>query len=359
MNANEIAFGIEFETTLPSTDNTPIGPYHSGYQVPWLPTGWKAERDGSIRPENTSRKGCEFVSPILKGAEGVRQIENAIDQINARGGQVNSSCGLHITVSWNGDAAALARLISLVGNHERAIYASTGTRKREQMMYAKRIKQYGNKDNAKSRCESDRYHLLNLTHLTRGKNRIEFRAFGGTLNKTKVVGYLMMVLGLVELALNTKRCSEWDYIKKEGTKSCWDRPGAGLGETELNRLFYRLGWTKGWYKGALRDKVYGEIASETKPEWKTIKTKLLELARKYIEKGMNPPPALFPSAAGNDLRRGIVLVFTGLGLLCASLVASGWSHGVQGLGPAGLIPGFIGLGYLVSYACAVRGKKAP
>ncbi len=85
----------------------------------------------------------------------------------------------------------------------------------------------------------------------------------------------------------------------------------------------------------------------------------LELARKYIEKGMNPPPALFPSAAGNDLRRGIVLVFTGLGLLCASLVASGWSHGVQGLGPAGLIPGFIGLGYLVSYACAVRGKKAP
>jgi hypothetical protein len=243
MNANEIAFGIELETTIPCTDNTPIGPYHNGYQVPWLPAGWKAERDGSIRPENNARKGCEFVSPILNGVEGVRQIENAIDQINARGGRVNSSCGLHITVSWNGDAAALARLISLVGNHERAIYASTGTRKREQMIYAKRIKQYGNKDNAKSRCDSDRYHLLNLTHLTRSKNRIEFRAFGGTLNRTKVVGYLMMVLGLVELALNTKRCSEWDYIKKEGTKSCWDRPGAGLGETELNRLFYRLGWT--------------------------------------------------------------------------------------------------------------------
>ncbi len=91
----------------------------------------------------------------------------------------------------------------------------------------------------------------------------------------------MMVLGLVELALNTKRCSDWDYVKKEGTKSCWDRPGAGLGETELNRLFLPTRWTKGWYKGALRDKVYGEIAGETKPEWKTIKTKLLELARKY------------------------------------------------------------------------------
>ncbi|MFM8571733.1 MAG: amidoligase family protein [Pirellula sp.] len=88
--------------------------------------------------------------PQAQGIEGVRQIENAIDQINARGGRVNSSCGLHVTISWHGDAAALARLISLVGNHERAIYASTGTRKREQMMYAKRIKQYGNKDNAKS-----------------------------------------------------------------------------------------------------------------------------------------------------------------------------------------------------------------
>ena len=148
--------------------------------------------------------------------------------------------------------------------------------------YSKQIKQYGNKDRAKQRCEADRYHLLNLTHLARGRNRIEFRAFAGTLNKTKVMGYLMMCLGLVELALNTKRCSDWDYTKREGTKSCWDRPGAGEGETELNRLFYRLGWTKGWYKGELRNKVFGQLAGETTtPDWKTIKTKLIELARKY------------------------------------------------------------------------------
>ena len=281
MNANEIAFGIEFETTLPSSDTTPIGPYHHGYQVPWLPTGWRAERDASIKPETPNRKGCEFVSPKLKGYEGLKQIEDAIEKINEHDAKVNASCGLHITIEWNGDAAALARLISLVGNHEKAIFASTGTRRREQTVYTKRIKQYGDKDAAKNRCEADRYHLLNLTHLAAGKNRIEFRAFAGTLNKTKVVGYLMMVLGLAELAMNTKRCADWDYAKKDGTKSCWDRPGAGLGETELNRLFYRLGWTKGWYKGALRDKVYGEIAGETKPEWKTIKTKLLDLARKY------------------------------------------------------------------------------
>jgi hypothetical protein len=76
----------------------------------------------------------------------------------------------------------------------------------------------------------------------------------------------------------------------------------------------------------------------------------LELARRFIEQGMEPPPALFPSSAQGDLRRGIVLLFSGLGLLGASL-------GMPGLGPAGLIPGFVGLGYLVSYVCATRKKK--
>jgi hypothetical protein len=280
MNASEIAFGIEFETTLPPSDTTPIGPYHHGYQVSWLPTGWRAEKDSSIRPGGG--QACEFVSPKLRGAAGLAEVEHAIDQMHAHRARVNETCGLHVTIEWNGDAAALARLISLVGNHERAIFASTGTRRREQTIYTKRIKQYGDKDHAKRRCEADRYHLLNLTHLARGNNRIEFRAFAGTLNKTKVGGYLMMCLGLVELALNSTRCPDWDYAKKEGTKSCWDRPGAGEGETELNRLFYRLGWTKGWYKGTLRDKVYGELANDlAKPNWKAIKTKLLELAKKY------------------------------------------------------------------------------
>jgi hypothetical protein len=282
MHANDIAFGIEFETTLPASDNTPIGPYHHGTQVPWLPTGWKAERDSSIQTLAPNRKGCEFVSPKLRGSAGLREVENAIDAINDRGARVNPSCGLHITIEWNGDAAALARLISLVGNHEKAIFASTGTRRREQTVYSKKIKTYGDKDDAKRRCESDRYHLLNLTHLAQGKNRIEFRAFAGTLNKTKVIGYLMMVLGLAELALTSKRCSDWDYAKKPGTKSCWDRPGAGQGETEINRLYYRLGWTKGWYKGELKNKKYGEIADDaTTPDWKAIKAKLIEMGRKY------------------------------------------------------------------------------
>ena len=192
--------GSKSKPPCPANDTTPIGGYHNGLPVAWLPTGWKAERDGSIRTP-AGRKPCEFVSPILRGYEGLRNVETAVDAIKERGARVNESCGLHITVSWNGDAAALARLISLIGNHEKAIYAATGTRRRERNHWAKQIKTYGNKDAAKDRCERDRYHLLNLTHLAAGKNRIEIRAFAGTLNKTKLLGYIQMVLGLVETRL--------------------------------------------------------------------------------------------------------------------------------------------------------------
>ena len=41
----------------------------------------------------------------------------------------------------------------------------------------------------------------------------------------------------------------------------------------------------------------------------------LELARKYIEKGMNPPAALFPVAAGKGLPPGLALGVPGLGPL--------------------------------------------
>ncbi len=85
----------------------------------------------------------------------------------------------------------------------------------------------------------------------------------------------------------------------------------------------------------------------------------LELARRYLEQGINPPGSLFPTAATNDLRRGIILVCAGLGCLCATFAASGWSPAAQSLGPVGFIPGFIGLGYLISYACAKRAGTPP
>ncbi|MCA9696649.1 MAG: hypothetical protein KC431_03910 [Myxococcales bacterium] len=78
----------------------------------------------------------------------------------------------------------------------------------------------------------------------------------------------------------------------------------------------------------------------------------LDLARRMVEKGLEPPPELVGAQVGNDLRRGLVLVSTGVGLLLASMLG-----GDRSLSPAGLIPGFIGLGYLVSHRFAVSKPK--
>lgn len=80
----------------------------------------------------------------------------------------------------------------------------------------------------------------------------------------------------------------------------------------------------------------------------------LDLARRMVEQGMEPPADLVGSSAGNDLRKGLVLVFTGLGLLGASFLG-----GKGDLSPAGLIPGFIGLGYLASHRFAGRKRPRP
>ncbi|KIG13468.1 hypothetical protein DB30_08034 [Enhygromyxa salina] len=74
----------------------------------------------------------------------------------------------------------------------------------------------------------------------------------------------------------------------------------------------------------------------------------LDLARRMVEKGIEPPPELVGANNGSDLRRGLVLVCTGVGLLLASMFGAS-----QSLSPAGLIPGFIGIGYLVSHRFAV------
>lgn len=73
----------------------------------------------------------------------------------------------------------------------------------------------------------------------------------------------------------------------------------------------------------------------------------LELARRMVEKGLEPPPELVGANNGGDLRRGLVLVSTGVGLLLASMLGNS-----DGISPAGLIPGFIGIGYLISHRFA-------
>ena len=62
MQANDIAFGIEIETTLPGRDRTPIGGYHNGFSSPGCPrdgrqnaTAASAHRPDANRPSSYRR----------------------------------------------------------------------------------------------------------------------------------------------------------------------------------------------------------------------------------------------------------------------------------------------------------------
>ncbi len=148
--AERITFGVELETTIPATSGVVVGAYHVGTTVRVgadiqtnftlnAPTfdgnHWKAERDGSIRIK-PGRVACEFVSPILKGGEGVEHLLQFVDWANAIGANVNGSCGCHITVGVHSiigtdDTQAVSefarKLAHIARWHAMSLYGQTGT----------------------------------------------------------------------------------------------------------------------------------------------------------------------------------------------------------------------------------------
>ncbi len=269
--AAQLTFGVEIETTMPAGYN--VGSYHGSTQAQGLPAGWKATRDGSI-VAGPGRVACEFVSPVLRGEEGLRQVVEVVAKIREMGGEVNRSCGVHVHVGWSGNETETARLVTLVSNFEKAIYATTGTKARENGSWCGSVRRHENAAAAIEQAGSYRYHVLNLTNYRTGRvPAVEFRAFAATLNAMKIVGHVMMCLGLVERAMVARRSTNW-VAKTPAESSPIKRGGEGL--TEVNRLFYQLGWTKG-----RTDHGYGVLAGEGIPSLKDVKAKLVEMAKKY------------------------------------------------------------------------------
>jgi len=274
MNVNDLTFGIEIETTMPQRSVT-VGSHGNGLQVSWLPEGWRADRDGSIVASGR-RQACEFVSPVLKGAEGVQQVIEVVAKIVEKGGEVNSSCGLHVHVGFDrNNKDGLKRLITLVACFEKAIFASTGTKSREQGHWCAGVARYGNAAAVEATATHARYHVLNLTNLESPYSRkqtVEFRAFGASLNAVKILGYIRLCVGLVEKALDTKRVTKWTAKPAaEGNSVCRQ----GEGQTAIARLFYALGWVKG-----RTPHTYGNLQNDTH-DLKSSKKELMRLAKKY------------------------------------------------------------------------------
>lgn len=263
----ELTYGIEIECTVPA-GAIPVGSYHSGAQIDGLPEGWKAKTDGSIRPA-AGFDGVEIISPILTGADGVRQIITVCAWLARAGAKVNASCGFHVHVGWNASRTELARLIRLVAKNERGLFAATGTKQREQSHYTQPISTSPvYRQAAAVNCRSlpsSRYQSLNLTNLRpSGKNTVEFRAFAGTTNATKILAYVSLCLGFVTKAQDQAATpAEWDFAQAHTATGC----------VALRRLIEELGW------GNCTN--YGLIQEPTAPTAIDMAFELGRLAQKY------------------------------------------------------------------------------
>lgn len=271
MNVQEITFGVEIETTIPrGALSVRVGPHGCGTDIPEL-AGWKADRDPSIRVRARGHEACEFVSPVYRGTDGLKQLLQDLGKIKALGARVNDSCGLHIHVGFDKrDVDASRKLATLVSNFEKAIYAATGTKKRERGRWCSGLNRHGNAEQALYASQMNRYHVANFGTM---KPTVEFRAFSATLNAAKLVGYVRLCIGLVERALTAKKVTDWT-AKTPVETSPIHRDGEG--QTALNRLFYQLGWTKG-----RQPHTHGDLSGDGLPTVRRCKRELMRLARKY------------------------------------------------------------------------------
>lgn len=244
--SSDFTFGVEIECVVPThavhSNGIEVGSYHRGVPVRCLPPGWKASMDSSIVTP-VGYTAVEFVSPILKGAAGIEDVRLVIAKLNEIGAKVNDSCGLHVHVGVERDIRVVKNVIRFAAQHERAIFASTGDKKRERGRYSRPISEIYTavKDtksfpelNTKMReAEIDRYRSLNLTNLTNGtRNTVEFRAFAGTLDAIQVFAAIQICVGLVHKAHVFRKTPAFKRTKQPVT-----------GVDSMKRLFTILKWS--------------------------------------------------------------------------------------------------------------------
>ena len=194
------------------------------------------------------------------------------------GFKIARNSGTHVHVGWDDawGADTLARLISIFAYLEKGLFSVTGTKRRERGTYCKGVRKHGCAPEAKKRLDPDRYSALNISNLANNrtnKKTVEFRLFSGSMNATKIIGWIQLALGVVERAVQSKRTPCWEPKPVSGG---WKKPGEGA--SELERLLGFLKWGEG-YRRLNNGQQYGWISDAISQD--EVKKEFRRLAKKY------------------------------------------------------------------------------
>lgn len=224
LSINELTFGVEIECYIPEGATStqaaiavkrrlqrPVNVERYNHQ---RRPDWKVTTDGSL---GDYARGLEFVSPILRGEEGLQEVEQVCEALQDFGCTVNKKCGLHVHVGVAGsDLDFFKTITKLYATYEPVIDSfMPGSRRESQNAYCRsmttlsraRIEEATTLPAVISAATSaspgseSRYYKLNLAAYNRHQT-VEFRQHSATLEGRKVRNWTTLCLRMVAAAKN-------------------------------------------------------------------------------------------------------------------------------------------------------------
>lgn len=215
---NGRTFGVEMECYMPLSEHSSMAIAMRENNIQYLAEGynhtvksyWKEVTDSSIRiPEGSQHAGREVVSPVLKGIEGLTQLENVAETLTGKGVRVNKSCGLHVHIGVADlTDAQIVKAFKIYQYHE-SVFDSMlpNSRRADNNPYCGSLSRFYLQNCSTpsdiKRVLRTRYLKLNIESYFKYKT-IEFRHHSGTVNKTKITNWVKICMGVIDWARSNR-----------------------------------------------------------------------------------------------------------------------------------------------------------
>lgn len=168
---------------------------------------WKIVNDGSVVGAN----GFELVSPVLRGLEGLADLEKACRALRICGAKVNSTCGLHIHFGMRDTTIAHARQVvrnylALEPTIDQLVPASRRNNSYCQSLRRGRTLAAAEQailaattmtELAAAANANDRYHKVNVTSFARHRT-LEFRQHSASTDYEKISLWVKLLHHLID-----------------------------------------------------------------------------------------------------------------------------------------------------------------
>lgn len=213
-------FGIELEVVAPAGRSLTLwGRIHTGLMgigIDARQTGyggcdytrWQLKQDSSVRAVD-GNAGCEIVSPVLVGEEGLEQVRRVCDVLVAAEATANRSCGMHVHVDVRDLSLEQIRNIHRAYGSFQDIINSVLPQSRRANQYCRRLWSTLTERDYLARLErcnsvfdiyripNTRYTVLNMAKYT-STGTMEFRQHSGTVEPEKALNWARWCLAFVE-----------------------------------------------------------------------------------------------------------------------------------------------------------------